>query len=55
MFGANINVFQTPVFSWFDFITGYLIIPIVIILYVGHKIINKTHIVPLKECNFDPD
>jgi lysine-specific permease len=55
LFGANIGVFQTPVFSWFDFITGYLIIPVVIILYVGHKIINKTHVVPLKECNFDPD
>ena len=27
LFGANIGVFQTPVFSWFDFITGYLMIP----------------------------
>jgi lysine-specific permease len=55
LFGANIAVFQTPVFSWFDFITGYLIIPVVLILYAGHKIINKTHVVPLKDCNFDPD
>ena len=55
LFGANIGVFQTPVFSWFDFITDYLIIPIVIILYLGHKLINKTRIVPLKDCNFDPD
>lgn len=55
IFGANIGVFQTPVFSWFDFITDYLIIPVMVILYVGHKIINKTRIVPLKECNFEPD
>jgi amino acid permease len=55
LFGANIGVFQTPVFSWFDFISDYLIIPIIIILYLGHKLINKTHIVPLKDCNFDPD
>ena len=37
LFGANIGVFQTPVFSWFDFITGYLMIPIFIALYLGHK------------------
>jgi lysine-specific permease len=55
LFGANIGVFQTPVFSWFDFITDYLIIPVVLLLYLGHKIINKTHVVPLKDCNFDPD
>ena len=55
LFGANIGVFQTPVFSWFDFITDYLIIPVVLVLYLGHKIINKTHVVPLKDCNFDPD
>jgi lysine-specific permease len=55
LFGANISVFQAPVFSWFDFISEYLIIPVVIILYVGHKLIKKTHLVPLKDCNFDPD
>ncbi len=53
LFGANIGVFQTPVFSWFDFVTDYLIIPTVIILYLSHKIWNKTRIVPLKECNFE--
>jgi amino acid permease len=42
------------VFSWFDFVTDYLIIPTVIVLYLGHKLWNKTHVVPLKECNFDP-
>ena len=37
LFGANIGVFQTPVFSWFDFITGYLMIPGFILFYLGHK------------------
>jgi len=55
LFGANIGVFQTPVFSWFDFITGYLMIPTVVILYLGHKIWNKTRVVPLKDCNFELD
>jgi lysine-specific permease len=55
LFGANISVFQTPVFSWFDFITGYLMIPIVVLLYLGHKYWNKTWVVPLKKCNFELD
>ena len=53
LFGANIGVFQTPVFSWFDFITSYLTIPVFIALYVGHKLRNKTRLVPLTECNLE--
>jgi len=52
---SNFGVFQAPVFSWFDFITGYLMIPVFIILYLGHKYWNKTRLVPLKECNFEMD
>ena len=55
LFGANISVFQTPVFSWFDFITGYLMIPVFVILYLGHKYWNNTRVIPLKDCNFDMD
>ena len=55
LFGANISVFETPVFSWFDFITGYLMIPAFVMLYLGHKYWNKTRLVPLKECNFEID
>jgi len=55
LFGANIGVFQTAEFSWFDFVTDYLIIPTVVALYLGHKLWNKTHVVPLEECNFDQD
>jgi len=53
LFGANISVFQTPIFSWFDFITGYLMIPGFVALYLGHKYWHKTKLVPLKECNFE--
>lgn len=55
LFGANIWVFQTPVFSWFDFITSYLMIPTFVALYLGHKIRNKTRLVPLMDCNFKAD
>ncbi|OAA83974.1 amino acid permease [Clostridium ljungdahlii] len=53
IFGSNIWVFQAKTFSWFDFVTNYLCIPIFISLYLGYKIIKKTKIVPLKECNFE--
>jgi lysine-specific permease len=53
LFGANIGVFQTPIFSWFDFITDYLMIPGFLIFYLGHKYWYKTRLVPLKDCNFN--
>jgi lysine-specific permease len=53
IFGANIGVFQTPEFSWFDFVTGYLMIPGFIAFYLGHKLWYKTHLVPLTDCNFE--
>jgi lysine-specific permease len=55
LFGANISVFQAPVFSWFDFIAGYLMIPVFVALYLLHKYWNKTRLVPLKDCNFELD
>lgn len=53
LLGANIGVFQTPVFSWFDFITSYAILPVFLVLYIGHKLARKTHLVALQDCNFD--
>jgi lysine-specific permease len=52
--GANIGVFQTEKFSWFDFITSYMLIPLYLALYLGHKWKNKTRLVPLEKCDFDP-
>jgi amino acid permease len=55
LLGANSSVFQTPVFSWFDFVASYLMIPTFIVLYVGHKWWHKTRLVKLNECNFSSD
>jgi lysine-specific permease len=52
---ANYSVFTSSPFSWFDFITDYVMLPVFIGLYVIHKIRNKTHLVPLKECDFGTD
>jgi lysine-specific permease len=53
VFGANYTVFTAAEFSWFDFITNYLVPPAFVALYLIHKIRNKTRVVPLKECNFN--
>jgi len=55
LFGANIGVFQAPVFSWFDFISSYILIPVALLFYLGHKFWHRTRLVPLKDCSFDPD
>ena len=28
-------------------------IPVFVLLYLGHKIVKKTRVIPLKDCNFD--
>lgn len=53
IFGSNIWIFQAEKFSWFDFITNYVCIPVFILLYFGYKKIKNTKIVPLNECNFE--
>jgi lysine-specific permease len=55
LFGANIGVFQTPVFSWFDFLTSYAILPVFFVLYLGHKLARKTRVIPLQDCDFEHD
>jgi amino acid permease len=33
--------------------TGYLMIPVFVALYLGHKSYNHTRVVPLNDCNFE--
>ena len=53
LFGANASVFSATPFSWFDVVTSYLMIPVFVLLYLVHKWINKTRLVPLLDCRFD--
>jgi len=55
LFGANIDVFLQPVFSWFDFTSSYAVVPVFLLLYLGHKLVKKTRMIPLLECSLDPD
>lgn len=58
IFFANIWVFQndqsflTNLLS-FDGVTNYMLIPIFVIMVVAYKLIKKTKVVPLKECDFE--
>lgn len=52
--GANYGVFQTSPFSWFDFVTEYIMLPIYVGLFLGHKLWNRTRFVPLAQCDFGP-
>jgi lysine-specific permease len=53
LFGANMSVFTAPVFSWFDFVSEYLVLPLFAGLYLWHKLRHRTRPVPLQECNFE--
>ena len=53
IFGANVWIFQADTFSWFDFITNYITIPLFVILVLGYKLVKKTRMVPLMECDFE--
>lgn len=52
IFGANIWIFQADTFSWFDFITNYICIPLFFALFFIYKYVKKTKMVPLQECDF---
>jgi amino acid permease len=55
IFGANIGVFQQPEFSWFDFVASYGIVPVFLLLFLGHRFATGSRMVPLADCNFKPD
>ena len=51
LFGANAGVFFAPVFSWYEFFSSYATLLVFLLLFVGHKLIKRTRLVPLRDCN----
>lgn len=39
--------------GWVEIVSTYISIPAFLLLWFGYKIIKKTKVVPLKECDFD--
>ncbi|ORX91960.1 lysine-specific permease [Basidiobolus meristosporus CBS 931.73] len=52
MLGQGYTGFSSNPIDWSGIVAAYLGIFIFIILYVGYKVVKKTKVVPLLECNF---
>jgi lysine-specific permease len=55
IFGANAGVFSAPIFSWYEFFSSYATLLVFLLLFIGHKLIKRTRLVPLQDCNLNPD
>lgn len=53
IFIKNFTVFLGDSFTYKSFITGYIVLPVFVILYFGFKIINKSHHRPANEIDLD--
>jgi len=53
IFFSNVWIFQASTFSWFDFITNYITIPLFFCTFIIYKMVKKTKLVPLEECDFE--
>ncbi|WP_258957664.1 hypothetical protein [Legionella sainthelensi] len=51
--GQNYSAFTTKPLDWSGLIISYSEIPLFPIIWIVHKWVNKTKIIPLVECNFD--
>ena len=47
------NLLSRHGFSWAEILATYIGLPIFLLLWIGYKIIKKTKVVPLMECNFE--
>lgn len=41
--------------NWYGMLVSYISLPVFIILWLGYKVIKKTKVVPLEECDFNRD
>lgn len=53
--GVNIGAFMGDKVDWASVIANYIGVPFFLIFWIGYKVIKKTKMVPLQECNFSLD
>lgn len=53
--GQGSDIISGDSINWYGMLVSYISLPIFIILWLGYKIIKKTKVVPLKECDFNRD
>jgi len=51
--GQGYSQFTSGPVNWTGIVATYIGIPIFLLLWGGYKLIKKTKVVPLMECNFD--
>ncbi|MGO0062980.1 amino acid permease [Brevibacillus fluminis] len=53
--GQNYSAFLGESIDWNGVMVSYIGLPLFLLLLVGYKIVKKTKVVSLKDCNFDQD
>ncbi|OCA92931.1 amino acid permease [Pseudobacillus wudalianchiensis] len=53
--GQGSDIISGDTINWYGLLVSYISLPVFIILWLGYKIIKKTKVVPLKECDFNRD
>jgi lysine-specific permease len=52
LLAQNYQAFLSGSIKWSDVIASYLGIPLFLVMWFGYKLIKKTKVIPLKECDF---
>lgn len=51
--GQNYSALTTTPKDWYGLLISYIGVPLFLMIWIGHKWIKKTRIIPLHECKFD--
>lgn len=53
--GQNFNAFLQKQIDWYSIVVSYIGVPVFILIWIGYKIVKKTKVVKLDECDFKLD
>ncbi|MGC1181653.1 amino acid permease [Legionella sp.] len=51
--GQNYSALMADPINWYGLLISYICIPLFLLVWLGHKLINKTKMVPLLKCDFN--
>jgi lysine-specific permease len=51
--GQNYQALIADPIDWYGLLISYICVPLFLLIWIGHKLLNKTKVIPLKDCNFD--
>lgn len=53
--GVNIGAFMGDTVNWSSVIANYIGVPFFLICWIGYKMVKKTKVIPLQECDFSTE